>query len=221
MQQSSSWKGNRSSQCLEIPRILWNPGGSLQHLQEPDTFLYPEPDKSNHCTRIPLFYVVPNEKSVYDALWDVTQNIKFLRRRIVITSPNNQAEGPPLIGCPRLLIQYIRSYPPHLEDVPPARTWRSTMLWWLDHIYRGLVDATGSKIIWNWELWWSTQFSDEYGAKCGLMFEGEDGKWNILNNNNNLLQLGCYPVAVVILQVYKTWNWLLINLSREGCMRSM
>ena len=45
------------------------------------------------------------------------------------------------------------------------------------------------------------------------------------NNNNNifiyLLQLGCYPVAVVILHVNKTWNWLLINLSREGYMRSM
>ena len=38
------------------------------------------------------------------------------------------------------------------------------------------------------------------------------------NNNNNiyLLQLGCYPVAVVILHVYKTRNWLLLNLSREG-----
>jgi len=24
-----------------------------------------------------------------------------------------------------------------------------------------------------------------------------------------LLQLGCYPVAVVILHVYKTWNWLI------------
>jgi len=43
------------------------------------------------------------------------------------------------------------------------------------------------------------------------------------NNNNNicLLQLGCHPVAVVILRVYKTLNWLLLNLSREGYMRSM
>ena len=43
------------------------------------------------------------------------------------------------------------------------------------------------------------------------------------NNNNNiyLLQLGCYPVAVVILHVYKTWNRLLLNLSREGYMGSM
>ena len=28
-------------------------------------------------------------------------------------SPNPQDGGPPLVGCPRLLIQYIRSYPPH------------------------------------------------------------------------------------------------------------
>jgi len=43
------------------------------------------------------------------------------------------------------------------------------------------------------------------------------------NNINNiyLLQLGCHPVAVVILRVYKTLNWLLINLSPEGYMRSM
>jgi len=40
-------------------------------------------------------------------------------------------------------------------------------------------------------------------------------------NNIYLLQLGCYPVAVVILRVNKTWTWLLPNLSREGYMRSM
>ena len=36
-----------------------------------------------------------------------------------------------------------------------------------------------------------------------------------------LLQLGCYPVAVVIFHVNKTWNWLLLNLSLESYMRSM
>ena len=43
------------------------------------------------------------------------------------------------------------------------------------------------------------------------------------NNNYNIyqLQLGCHPVAAVILHVYKIWNWLLINLSREGYIRSM
>ena len=51
--------------------------------------------------------------------------------------------------------------------------------------------------------------------------------YNNNNNNNNnyyyyyLLQLGCNPVAVVMLHVYKTWNWLLLNLSWEGYMRSV
>jgi len=31
----------------------------------------------------------------------------------------------------------------------------------------------------------------------------------------------CHPVAVVILHVYIIWNWLLLNLSREGYMRSV
>ena len=45
----------------------------------------------------------------------------------------------------------------------------------------------------------------------------ESGRsFNNNNNNNNiyLLRLVCYPVAVVILHVHKTWNWLLLNLSR-------
>jgi len=46
-------------------------------------------------------------------------------------------------------------------------------------------------------------------------------KYNNNNNNIYLLQLGCHLVAVVILHVYQTWNWLLLNLSREGYMRSM
>jgi len=36
-----------------------------------------------------------------------------------------------------------------------------------------------------------------------------------------LLQLGCHPVAVDILHVYKIWNWLLLDISLEGYMRSM
>jgi hypothetical protein len=62
---------------------------------------------------------------------------RVLRRGVVSTSPNPQAGGPPLVGCPRLLIQFIRSYPPHRrlffhpqpEDAPchgdrdPLVTW--------------------------------------------------------------------------------------------------
>jgi hypothetical protein len=43
----------------------------------------------------------------------VFRNKGCLRIGVVSTSPNPQAGGSPRVGCPRLLIQYIRSYPPN------------------------------------------------------------------------------------------------------------
>jgi hypothetical protein len=40
-------------------------------------------------------------------------NMDVLQGGVVSTSPNPQAGGPPLVGYPRLLIQFIRSYPPY------------------------------------------------------------------------------------------------------------
>ena len=50
----------------------------------------------------------------------------FLQGGVVSTSPNPHVRGPPLVGYPPLLIQYIRIYPPYWrpyidpqpEDVP-------------------------------------------------------------------------------------------------------
>ena len=42
-----------------------------------------------------------------------SNTILFLRCEVVSTSPNPQAGGPHLVGCPRLPIQYIRSYHPY------------------------------------------------------------------------------------------------------------
>jgi hypothetical protein len=39
--------------------------------------------------------------------------------------PNPQTGGPPTVGCPRLLIQHIRSYPPYLEAVSSIRNPRT------------------------------------------------------------------------------------------------
>ena len=60
-------------------------------------------------------------------------------------------------------------------------------------------------------------------VSCQGLDSSQDNNNNNNNNNNNiyLLQLGCYTVGVVILHVYKTRNWLLLNLSLEGYMRSM
>ena len=42
----------------------------------------------------------------------------FSRGGVVNASPNPKAGGPPLVRCPRLLIQYIRSYPPYRRPFP-------------------------------------------------------------------------------------------------------
>ena len=55
----------------------------------------------------------------------------------------------------------------------------------------------------------------------GLLPSGRGLSFNLFYLFICLLQLGCYPVAVVFLHVYKIWNWLLLNLSLEGYMRSM
>jgi hypothetical protein len=39
--------------------------------------------------------------------------------------PNPQDGGPPLFCCPRVLIQYICSYPPYLEGVSSIRNLRT------------------------------------------------------------------------------------------------
>jgi hypothetical protein len=49
----------------------------------------------------------------------------LLRSGFVIPTPNSQGGGPLLVGCPRLLIQYIRSYPPELEGVSSIRNLRT------------------------------------------------------------------------------------------------
>ncbi|KAJ4427260.1 hypothetical protein ANN_24878 [Periplaneta americana] len=53
------------------------------------------------------------------------KKLKTRSPHTTIPSPNPQAGGPPLIGCPRLLIQYIRSYPPYLEAVSSIRNLRT------------------------------------------------------------------------------------------------
>ena len=45
----------------------------------------------------------------------------FLQCEIVSFTPNCQAEGSLLVGCPRVLVQYIRSKFPFLEAYSPIR----------------------------------------------------------------------------------------------------
>jgi hypothetical protein len=60
-----------------------------------------------------LTYLLHGAESFLRSLstW-VILNLRFLRKGIVSTSPNPQVGEPPLVGCPRLLIQFIHSYCP-------------------------------------------------------------------------------------------------------------
>jgi hypothetical protein len=58
-------------------------------------------------------------------LYDTFRNkLEFLRWWVVSPPPNLQAGGPPPVGCPRLLIQYIRSYLPYLEAISSIHSLR-------------------------------------------------------------------------------------------------
>jgi len=54
----------------------------------------------------------PRSPEQASRMW-VFLNRIFLQVGVVSTTPNPQAGGPPLVGCPRQLIQFIRSYPPY------------------------------------------------------------------------------------------------------------
>jgi hypothetical protein len=43
----------------------------------------------------------------------------------LLPTPNPQTGGPPPVGCPRLLIEYILSYPPYLEGVSSIHNLRT------------------------------------------------------------------------------------------------
>jgi hypothetical protein len=70
-------------------------------------------------------------------LWTFRNKDTFSRWGVVNPSPKLQTGGPPLVGCPRLLIHYIRSYPPswrqflhpQLKDAP-CRGGRDPLITW-------------------------------------------------------------------------------------------
>jgi hypothetical protein len=94
------------------------PEGSLPHSQVPATCLYPEPAQSSpypHIPLVPLSLLKPYQiirPCPRLCLW-IFRNKDSFSQWVVSPSSKPQAGGPPLVGCPRLLIQHIRSYPPY------------------------------------------------------------------------------------------------------------
>ena len=131
--QSHSWEANWFAASQEIPRISRNPKVHYRtHKPPPHVSILGQPNPVHKtslfvcCKMFPLEtlpprgdpsggvvylrIVLPPEQA--SRMW-VFLNINVLQGGFVSTSPNPQAGGPPLDGCPRMLIQYIRSYPPY------------------------------------------------------------------------------------------------------------
>ena len=70
-----------------------------------------DPEGSLPQSQVPTACPYQSRSEAYSL--SVSHYNTFLRRGVASTSPNSQAGGPPLVCCPRLLIQYIRSYPPY------------------------------------------------------------------------------------------------------------
>jgi hypothetical protein len=92
----------------------------------------------------------------------------FLRRGVLRPTANHKAGGSPLVGCPRLLIQYIHSYPPYLEAVFSIRILktrhtvvtkdsRSIALWHIPCQINGIWTQNFSSTTWSTK-WWTDDF---------------------------------------------------------------
>jgi hypothetical protein len=61
----------------------------------------------------------------------------------ILTPRSNTSWRTTHFGCPRLLIQYVRGYPPYLEAIPPTATCGRAMPCWLVLSYHWYKSCTG------------------------------------------------------------------------------
>jgi len=118
MEHSPSSEANRSSAGQEIPPIT----AFIRALHVSlfwITSIQSMPPPPSNFPKIHFNIIFPSTHSCMKGLIQSWGNCGcftkwiFLRQVEISNSPKPRARWPPLVGCPRLRIQYIRTYPPY------------------------------------------------------------------------------------------------------------
>jgi hypothetical protein len=117
----------------------------LPNSQHPATCPCPEPDESSPCLLI--FSECSRTCETFCKI------VRFYGEEL-LAPPNTHVGGPPIVGCPRLLLQYVRSYPPYLQAVPPPATWGRAMPWWQGRTYHGAMPWWQGRTYHGAMPWW-------------------------------------------------------------------
>jgi hypothetical protein len=97
------------------------------------------------------FHNHPTQEAKLWSFLTVVTWLSFYDEESLPLPPTPKAGDPPLVGSPRLLIQYIRNYPPYPESVPPSAIRRRVIPRWHGRLHyitcRWLYSVSPGKIL--------------------------------------------------------------------------